>query len=79
MSLRVCLLGFGEVGQALAVDLGARGVSDLMAWDILFPVPDSAPSRAIGAKGLRPGANVADAIATADLVISAVTAAQDVV
>jgi 3-hydroxyisobutyrate dehydrogenase-like beta-hydroxyacid dehydrogenase len=79
MSLRVCLLGFGEVGQALAVDLGARGVSDLMAWDILFPVPDSAPSRAIAAKGLRPGANVADAIATADLVISAVTAAQDVV
>ncbi|HKR33744.1 MAG TPA: DUF1932 domain-containing protein [Steroidobacteraceae bacterium] len=79
MSLRVCLLGFGEVGQALAVDLGARGVTDLMAWDILFPVPASAPSRAIAAKGLRAGANVADAIATADLVISAVTAAQDVV
>jgi 3-hydroxyisobutyrate dehydrogenase-like beta-hydroxyacid dehydrogenase len=79
MSLRVCLLGFGEVGQALAVDLGARGVSDLMAWDILFPVADSAPSRALAAKGLRAGANVADAIATADLVVSAVTAAQDVV
>lgn len=79
MSLRVCLLGFGEVGQALAVDLGARGVSDLMAWDILFPVADSAPSRAITGKSLRAGANVADAVASADLVISAVTAAQDVV
>jgi 3-hydroxyisobutyrate dehydrogenase-like beta-hydroxyacid dehydrogenase len=79
MSLRVCLLGFGEVGQALAMDLGARGVSDLMAWDILFPVADSAPSRALAAKGLRAGADVADAIATADLVVSAVTAAQDVV
>lgn len=79
MSLRVCLLGFGEVGQALAVDLGARGVSDLMAWDILFPATDSAPSRALAAQGLRAGANVEDAIANADLVISAVTAAQDVV
>lgn len=79
MSLRVCLLGFGEVGQALAVDLGARGVSDLMAWDILFPAADSAPSRALAAKGLRAGANLEDAISNADLVISAVTAAQDVV
>lgn len=79
MSLRVCLLGFGEVGQALAVDLGARGVSNLLAWDILFPVADSAPSRAIAAKGLRAGASVEDAVANADLVISAVTAAQDAV
>lgn len=78
MSLRVCLLGFGEVGQALAVDLGARGVSDLAAWDILFPVLDSAPSRAIAAKGLRASASLADAVCDADLVISAVTAGQDV-
>jgi 3-hydroxyisobutyrate dehydrogenase-like beta-hydroxyacid dehydrogenase len=78
MSLRVCLLGFGEVGQALAVDLGTRGVPHLMAWDILFPVADSAPSRAIAAKGLRAGASLADAVCDADLVISAVTAGQDV-
>jgi 3-hydroxyisobutyrate dehydrogenase-like beta-hydroxyacid dehydrogenase len=78
MSLQVCLLGFGEVGQALAVDLGARGVQDLLAWDILFPVPDSAPSRAITAHGPRAGTSVQDAVANADLVISAVTAAQDV-
>jgi 3-hydroxyisobutyrate dehydrogenase-like beta-hydroxyacid dehydrogenase len=79
MSLRVCLLGFGEVGQALAIDLVARGVNGLSAWDILFPVAESAPSRAIAAKGLQAGASVQDATANADLVISAVTAAQDVV
>jgi 3-hydroxyisobutyrate dehydrogenase-like beta-hydroxyacid dehydrogenase len=78
MSLQVCLLGFGEVGQALAVDLGARGASNLAAWDILFPVPDSAPRRACSAKGVRAGMNIEDATANADLVISAVTAAQDV-
>lgn len=78
MSLQVCLLGFGEVGQALAVDLGAQGTSSLAAWDILFPVPDSAPRRACSAKGVRAGMNIEDATANADLVISAVTAAQDV-
>jgi 3-hydroxyisobutyrate dehydrogenase-like beta-hydroxyacid dehydrogenase len=79
MSLRVCLLGFGEVGQALAIDLGARGVSDLMAWDILFPVPDSPPRRAVIVQRVQAGSSVEDAVARADLVISAVTAAQDVV
>lgn len=78
MSLQVCLLGFGEVGQALAVDFAARGVAGLAAWDVLFPVPDSAPSRASAAKDVRAASSVADAIASADLVISAVTAAQDV-
>lgn len=78
MSLQVCLLGFGEVGQALAIDFGARGVSGLVAWDILFPVPDSAPSHASAAKGVHAAASLEDAVAGADLVISAVTAAQDV-
>lgn len=79
MSLQVCLLGFGEVGQAFAVDFAERGVSGLAAWDILFPVPQSAPRRASVAKGVRAGASTEDASAGADLVISAVTAAQDVV
>ena len=78
MSLQVCLLGFGEVGQALAIDLGARGISNLTAWDILFTVADSAPRRANAAKDVRVAANVQDATVDADLVISAVTAAQDV-
>jgi 3-hydroxyisobutyrate dehydrogenase-like beta-hydroxyacid dehydrogenase len=78
MSLQVCLLGFGEVGQALAVDFAARGVTGLVAWDVLFPVADSAPRRATAAKSVRAAANVQDAAADADLMISAVTAAQDV-
>ena len=78
MSLQVCLLGFGEVGQALAVDFGARGLSSLAAWDVLFTVADSPPRRAIAGKAVRAAANVEDAVANADLVISAVTAAQDV-
>ena len=78
MSLQVCLLGFGEVGQALAVDFTARGVSGLVAWDILFSVADSGPRRASDAKGVRAAVSIEEAIATADLVVSAVTAAQDV-
>jgi 3-hydroxyisobutyrate dehydrogenase-like beta-hydroxyacid dehydrogenase len=75
---RVCLLGFGEVGQALAVDLIARGVVNLSAWDLLFPTLDSAPSRASAARGVHAAPSVRDAAADADLVISAVTAAQDI-
>jgi 3-hydroxyisobutyrate dehydrogenase-like beta-hydroxyacid dehydrogenase len=78
MSLQICLLGFGEVGQALALDFVARGVSALTSWDILFPVPDSAPRRAAEAEGVHAGASIEDAIPGADLVVSAVTAAQDV-
>ena len=79
MSLHVCLLGFGEVGQALAEDLGARGVPALVAWDILFPVPDSAPRRAVVViQKVRAATSVQDAVVDADLVLSAVTAAQDV-
>jgi 3-hydroxyisobutyrate dehydrogenase-like beta-hydroxyacid dehydrogenase len=78
MSRRVSLLGFGEVGQALALDLGARGVSDLLAWDILFAVPDSPPRRAVIGQKARAAASVQEGIADADLIISAVTAAQAV-
>jgi 3-hydroxyisobutyrate dehydrogenase-like beta-hydroxyacid dehydrogenase len=78
MSLQVCLLGFGEVGQALAIDLGTRGLSGLTTWDVLFTVADSAPRRATAGKAVRVAASIEDAVANADLVISAVTAAQDV-
>jgi 3-hydroxyisobutyrate dehydrogenase-like beta-hydroxyacid dehydrogenase len=78
MSLQVCLLGFGEVGQALAIDLDARGLSNLAAWDILFTFADSAPRRAAAGRAVRVAASIEDAVTDADLVISAVTAAQDV-
>jgi 3-hydroxyisobutyrate dehydrogenase-like beta-hydroxyacid dehydrogenase len=71
----VCLLGFGEVGQALCDDLRARVVR-LSAWDLKFSDAASEPSRAAARhEGLK--ANTArEAVTGVDLVISAVTAAQ---
>ena len=77
MSLQVCLLGFGEVGQALAIDMGACGIR-ANAWDVLFAVPDSPPRRAAIVQRVHVGATAQEAVAGADLVISAVTAGQDV-
>ena len=74
MSLQVCLLGFGEVGQALERDLRSRTVR-LSAWDSKFKDPESGPSRAASALGIACD-DVAEAVADAQLVISAVTAAQ---
>ncbi len=63
------LLGFGEVGQTLAGSLGPK----LTAWDLLFADPASGPSRALADYPVVGGAQSRGA----DLVISAVTAAQD--
>lgn len=75
---RIALIGFGEVGQTLAEDLVAAGVPALSAFDALFCDPDSLPSRALATHpAVRAAASHADAVAGADLVICAVTAAQD--
>ena len=71
----ICLLGFGEVGQTLAEDLPSY---HLTAWDLLFSDPASPPSRALAGHSVTAGKNAEAAVAEADLVISAVTAAQDV-
>ena len=73
---RICLLGFGEVGQVLAEDLRRRGVCDLSAWDLLFADPTSLPSKGLSGSAVRAARSAADAIAGATLVISAVTAAE---
>jgi 3-hydroxyisobutyrate dehydrogenase-like beta-hydroxyacid dehydrogenase len=73
--LRVCLLGFGEVGQMLAQDLRSR-VNRLSAWDLKFADPASAPSRAAIRLEVLAAADARSAVADAGLVISAVTAAQ---
>ena len=73
--MRVALLGFGEVGQILAEDLRSLGHTDLIAWDILFDQPDSAPLRAARNTGDVPR-GCAAALRGAQLVISAVTASQ---
>ncbi|WP_428409028.1 DUF1932 domain-containing protein [Hyphococcus sp.] len=69
----ICLIGFGEVGQILAADLAQKGAS-LSVWDILFDGDDNAASKAAGS--IRKGKNAEDAAANADIIISAVTAAQ---
>jgi 3-hydroxyisobutyrate dehydrogenase-like beta-hydroxyacid dehydrogenase len=71
----ICLLGFGEVGQTLAEDLPAY---HLTAWDVLFADPASRPSQALSSHGVPRPESAAAAVAEADLVVSAVTAAQDV-
>lgn len=73
---RICLLGFGEVGQVLAADLRVQGPADVVAWDPLFRTPSSAPSRAAATGVARASAGATEAVARADLVVSAVTAAQ---
>jgi 3-hydroxyisobutyrate dehydrogenase-like beta-hydroxyacid dehydrogenase len=73
---RICLIGFGEVGQRLAADLRSAGQSDLSTWDVLFADPGSVPSRALRGADVRVGGNAADALAGANIVISAVTAAE---
>lgn len=79
MSIRkIAIVGFGEVGVALAADLGARGDIAIAAFDIKFDDATSAPSRAIAGGGAERAASAAACVANADLVISAVTAASAV-
>jgi 3-hydroxyisobutyrate dehydrogenase-like beta-hydroxyacid dehydrogenase len=72
---RIALIGFGEVGQILATDLAPK--VEIAAWDVLFDEPESLPSQALGGHQVRAARSATDAVRNADLVISAVTAAQD--
>lgn len=74
---RIALIGFGEVGQILAEDLTAAGVTDITAYDIKFVDPDSIPSQALAAHEVRGCASAGDAVRDAELVLCAVTAASD--
>lgn len=74
----IALIGLGEVGTILADDLSQRGFA-LSAWDVRFADPASPPSQAAASRSfLRRGSDAADAVAGADLVISAVTAARTI-
>ena len=75
MSLHVALIGLGEVGQILADDLA--GKAEIAAFDILFENKDSVPSRAVAARNVKRAASASVAAMQAELVISAVTAAND--
>ena len=76
-AVRICLLGFGEVGQTLAADLSARGESHLSAWDLQFADPQSALSRTSRLIGAHPADSASAAVDGCSVVISAVTADQD--
>lgn len=71
----IALIGFGEVGQVLAEDLADK--AEIAAWDVAFTDPPSRPARALAAHRVRAATSAADAVRGAQLVISAVTAAQD--
>ena len=74
----IALIGFGEVGQILARELSAGGSTPtLSAYDLLFGDPASGPSKAIAGVAVRRGASAVDVVNDADLIVSAVTAAQD--
>ena len=73
---RICFIGFGEAGQALASGLRSAGVAQLAAWDILFPEPAGEKIRLAAEKiGVRRAGSAQDAVANADIVLAAVTAA----
>jgi 3-hydroxyisobutyrate dehydrogenase-like beta-hydroxyacid dehydrogenase len=72
---RVALIGFGEVGQTLAQDLAGKVA--LSTWDVAFSDPQSIPSRGLARHQVRVGRDAPDAVREAQLVISAVTADQD--
>lgn len=73
---RVCLIGFGEVGQILGAELPRAGVPAVTAWDTAFPDPASVPARALAKAEVTAGADAEEAAAGATLIISAVTAAE---
>ena len=73
---RIAFIGFGEAGQAIASGLSESGIGEIAAWDILFPSAEGAKLRAAGEKmGVKLAHSAAGAVAQADVIVSAVTAA----
>ncbi|HWP16692.1 MAG TPA: DUF1932 domain-containing protein [Xanthobacteraceae bacterium] len=72
---RLCFIGFGEAGQAIAAGLREAGVDQIAAWDILFPKDEGARLREAGETiGARLASSAADAAVNSDIIVSAVTA-----
>ena len=76
--MQIAIIGFGEVGRILAEDLRARG-SRVSAFDLKLRGEDGEPMREHALRlGVHLAQSHAQAVAGADLVISAVTASQAV-
>jgi 3-hydroxyisobutyrate dehydrogenase-like beta-hydroxyacid dehydrogenase len=73
---RVALIGLGEVGRTFVEDLRSAGIRDLSAWDTAFADPASPASRNAAELGIAAAGSAPAAVGGADLVVSAVTAAQ---
>ncbi len=73
---RVALIGLGEVGRTFAEDLRAAGVVDLASWDTAFPYDASPAARNAVELDLARSGSAHEAVGDADLVVSAVTAAE---
>src|SRR3954466_7056246 len=72
---RLCFIGFGEAGQAIASGLRDTGIETVTAWDILFPAAEGRNLQQAGKSiGVRIASSAADATRGADIIISAVTA-----
>src|SRR3954452_7067237 len=72
---RLCFIGFGEAGQAIAAGLREAGVESIAAWDILFPEHEGAQLKQAGEKmGARLAGSAAEAVANSDIIVAAVTA-----
>ena len=73
---RLCFIGFGEAGQAIASGLRDTGIEAIAAWDVLFSTPEGAGLKHAGkTMGARVASSAADAARGADIIVSAVTAA----
>jgi 3-hydroxyisobutyrate dehydrogenase len=70
----IALIGLGEVGQMLAREFSSRGDLRIGAFDIAFADRSSPQSAAASAIGVRAASSAGEAVAGAQLVISAVTA-----
>jgi len=76
-SLRIGLIGYGEVGRILTQALREKGIAWVGAWDILFH--DAAQGLALKSRareaGIEACGSLAELLVSADVAISAVTAA----
>ena len=73
-------IGFGEAAQYLSAGLQGEGATVSAAYDILFDMPDAGGAKgaavraALAERGIPAAASNAEAVAGADIVVSAVTA-----
>jgi len=76
-ALKIGLLGYGEVGTILGRGLREKGVGWVGAWDLLFrdPAEAAAMKRRASEHGVEACGSLEDLLTRAEIVISAVTAA----